>query len=206
MKNVIIIGTGGHAKVVAEMVVLAGDNLLGFLTTETDKTMFMGKPVLGGNEDFYRYQEDCQFVIAIGNPQVRERISKMMSAAKWYTAIHPKAVISKFDTVIGAGSTIGANAVINPGARVGAHCIVNTGAVVEHDNVIDDFAHISVGAKLAGTASVGKRTWIGIGASVLNEVRICDDCMVGAGAVVVNNIDVAGTYVGVPAKLIADRR
>ena len=57
-----------------------------------------------------------------------------------------------------------------------------------------------MGAKLAGTVHVGKATWIGIGASVSNNLSICENCMIGAGAVVVKDITESGTYIGVPAK------
>lgn len=198
MKDVIIIGTGGHAKVIADIVLCAGDNLVGFLTKESEIDTFVGRPVLGSDVDYQKYA-DHYFVIAIGNADVRERIAAQMDDVKWYTAVHPSAVISELDTAIGEGSVIMANAVINPCARVGKHCIINTSAVVEHDNVIADFAHISVGAKLAGTVTVGKKTWVGVGATVSNNLSICDNCMIGAGAVVVKDITEAGTYVGVPA-------
>ena len=93
-----------------------------------------------------------------------------------------------------------ANAVINSACQIGRHCIINSGAVVEHDNQIADFVHVSVGAKLAGTVSVGKASWIGVGATVSNNLTICSNCIIGAGAVVVDDIKEAGTYVGVPAK------
>ena len=93
-----------------------------------------------------------------------------------------------------------ATAVINSGAYVGKHCIVNSGAIIEHDNKIEDFVHVSVGAKLAGNVHVGKRSWIGIGTAVSNNLSICKDCMIGAGGVVVKDINEPGTYVGVPVK------
>lgn len=198
MHNVIIIGTGGHAKVVADIVNLSGDHLVGFLTTDTDKTEFMGKPILGGNEDYIAYPH-CHFIIAIGNTAARKKLSQAMKEVKWYTAIHPNSVISALDTEIGEGSVITANAVINPNSKVGKHCIINTGAIVEHDNRIQDYAHISVGAKLSGATEIGEGTWIGAGATVINGITICNDCMIGAGAVVIRDITAPGTYVGVPA-------
>ena len=71
---------------------------------------------------------------------------------------------------------------------------------MDHDGVVEDFVHISVGAHVAGTVHIGLRTWIGAGAIILNNLNVCTDCMVGAGAVVIKNLDQAGTYVGVPAK------
>jgi len=161
----------------------------------------MGWPVLGKDTDYGQLM-DCCFVVAIGDPRVRERISKTMTGAQWYTAIHPSASISAIRTSIGAGSVIMANAVVNPCTQIGNHCIINSSATVEHENIIEDYVHISVGAKLAGAVKVGKRTWIGIGASVSEGISICRDCMIGAGTVVVKNIEIPGTYVGVPAHKI----
>lgn len=201
MKNVIIIGTGGHAKVIADIVIQSGDNLIGFLTSDTEITEFVGKPVLGRDTDFLKFP-NAYYIIAIGNANVRERISASMPHVRWYTAIHPKAIISGLNTTVGEGTVIMANAVVNPFVKVGRHCIINSNAVVEHDNYLSDFVHVSVGAKLAGTVRIGARTWIGVGASVINAIEICKDCMIGAGAVVIRNIDIPGTYVGVPAHRI----
>lgn len=201
MKDVIIIGTGGHAKVVADIVLSSRDHLVGFLTSDDSKDDFMGWPVLGRDTEYYKFA-DCHFVIAIGNPGVRERISNSMDCAKWYTAIHPTASVSAVHTSIGGGSVIMANAVVNPYAQIGSHCIINSNATVEHDNKIENFVHISVGAKLAGTVRIGKRTWIGVGATVSNGISVCQDCMIGAGAVVVKDIEISGTYVGIPAQKI----
>lgn len=198
MKDVIIIGTGGHAKVIADIVMLSGDNLLGFLTSDTGISEFADRPILGRDTDFSKFKE-ANFIIAIGNAKTRERISGAMSGVSWYTAIHPTAVVSGLHTEIGEGSAVMANAVINPYVTIGRHCIINSNATVEHDNRISDYAHVSVGAKLAGAVQIGTRTWIGIGASVIQGIEICDDCMVGAGAVVIRNIEQPGTYVGVPA-------
>lgn len=113
MKDVIIIGTGGHAKVVADIVTLNGDNLAGFLTSDTSFEYFLKKPVLGKDTDYKKFI-DAYFIIAIGNSCARERIAESMQGAKWYTAIHPDAVISKMGTSVGEGSVICANAVVNP--------------------------------------------------------------------------------------------
>lgn len=199
-KNVIIIGAGGHGKVVADTVLLSGDNIVGFLDDNPNiGESFAGFPMLGRVDDFRNYS-DCSFVIAIGNADVRERIANQLQGVKWYTAIHPTAVISELDVSIGDGTVIMANVAVNAGAVVGKHCILNTGSIVEHDNQLDDFVHVSVGAMLAGTVHVGKKTWIGIGASVRNNLSVCAGCMIGAGAVIVKNIEEAGTYVGVPAE------
>ena len=189
MKNVVIIGAGGHGKVVADIVRANGDIFVGFL----DDAPKSG--VIGRVSEVNKYP-DAEIIIAIGNADVRKRLSNMN--VKWYTAIHPTAVISP-SAEIGVGTVVMPNSVINAGAIVGKHCIVNTGAIVEHDNVLGDYVHVSVGAKLGGTVKVGDSTWIGIGATVSNNISICGGCMIGAGAVVVRDINASGTYIGVPA-------
>lgn len=191
MKKVVIIGASGHGKVIADIVQASGDELIGFLDDNPNLN------TLGSICDYEKFH-DAEFIIAIGNAGIRERISKQIKV-KWYTAIHPAAVVSKLSE-IGEGSVVMANAVINADARVGKHCIINTAAVVEHDNVLEDFVHISVGAKLGGTVKVGKRTWIGIGATASNNIEVGEDVIIGAGAVVVKNILIKSTYKGVPAR------
>ena len=193
MKKVVIIGASGHGKVIADIVRAAGDELIGFLDDNPNLN------TLGSICNYEKFP-DAEFIIAIGNAEIRERISKQIRV-KWYTAIHPSAVVSE-SSEIGEGSVVMANAVINADARVGRHCIINTLAAVEHDNVLEDFVHISVGAKLGGTVKVGKRTWIGIGATVSNNIEICKDVMIGAGAVVIKNVDARAIMIGVPAKLL----
>ena len=201
-EKVIVIGASGHGKVVADIVRRSGDTLLGFLDdNEALPSEITGIPVLGKVADYARYPE-ASFVVGIGNSAIREKIACQLNNVRWYTAIHPSAVISALDTKIGVGSVIMANAVINPSAYVGEHSIVNTAAVVEHDNHIGSFAHISVGARLGGTVSVGNHTWVGIGAAISNNISICDHCTIGAGAVVICDIKESGTYVGIPARKI----
>lgn len=204
-KSVIIVGASGHGKVVADIVQKSGDRIVGFLDDNPDlKDTFIGFPVLGTIDKFTNI--DAEYVIAIGNAHIREKITEKMRGVRWYTAIHPTAVISDIDVEIGRGTVVMANAIINSGARIGKHCIVNSNAVIEHDNSISDYVHVSVGTKLAGTVRVGKGTWIGIGACVSNNVSICENCIIGAGAVVIKDIKEAGIYVGVPATLIKKAR
>lgn len=188
--KVIIIGASGHGEVVADIVRDNGDKVLGFLDDDTSKD------TLGIVNDYANYPY-AEFIIGIGNVEIRERISKL--PVTWYTAIHSSAVISP-KVEIGEGTVIMPNVVINAGTVIGKHCIVNSSSVVEHDNRLADYVHVSVGAKLGGTVSVGKATWIGIGAVISNNLNICGGCMIGAGAVVVKDINEVGVYIGIPAK------
>ena len=198
-ESVIVIGKSGHGKVIADIILSCGDQVIGFLDDAyTENEAILGFPLLGRVEDYVKYP-DCKFIIAIGDAKIRERIADMLDA-EWYTAVHPSAVVSKLDAELGAGTVVMANAVVNPSAKIGEHCIVNTGAVVEHDSVLGDFVHISPKAVLAGTVTVCKSTHIGVGAAVINNISIASDCIIGGGAAVVKDITESGTYVGVPAR------
>lgn len=202
MERVIIIGAGSHGRVVADIIQMAGDCVVGYLD-DSPKEMkdTAGYPYLGETDDYTKYP-DVKFIIAIGEMASRRRIAEKLQGVRWYTAIHPTATISKNNVVIGEGSVIAAGVIINPGARIGKHCIVNTAAVVEHDSVLEDFVHISVGAKLAGTVTLGLGTWVSIGAVISNNLSVCANTVIGAGAVVVSDITEPGVYVGIPARMI----
>ncbi len=200
MKKVIVIGAGGHGRVVADIIRLNGDMVCGFL--DDKKTGGLpGINVLGEFDLISSLvDDDYYFIVAVGNNQVRSKIMESYPKAQWYTAIHPSAVLAD-DVEIGAGSAIMANAVVNCNSKIGRGVIINTAATVDHDNVIGDFVHISPGVHLGGTVCVGNRSWIGMGANVINNINICSDCIIGAGAVVIKNIIKTGTYIGVPAKM-----
>ena len=199
MKEVVIVGASGHGKVVADIVLKSGDKVFGFLDDNPEMgSEFCGFPVLGSINK-WMYYKDKFFILAVGSPQIREKISHIIQG-EFYTAIHPSAQLSCIDVKIDEGTVVMANAVISSGAHIGRHCIINSSSVVEHDTRLSDFVHISVGAKVAGTVRIGIRTWVGIGACINNNLSICKDCMIGAGAVVVKSIEQSGTYVGVPAR------
>lgn len=200
MKSLLIIGAGGHGKVVADIASKNGYDEIIFLDDNEELTECGGYPVIGRNNQYTAY--DADVFIAIGNPKARETLFKKVefSEKKIPTLIHPSASIAG-DVSIGNGTVVAAGAVINPGTIIGKGCIINTSSSVDHDCIIKDFVHVSVGAHIAGTVQVGKRTWIGIGATVSNNIRICEDCMIGAGAVVIKNIERQGVYIGMPAKI-----
>ena len=190
MKKIVILGAGGHAHVIADIVESQGNQVVAFLDDNIEQPDCSG-PI----SDYINYT-DVEFVIGIGKSDIREKLSRL--ALNWHTAIHPSAIVST-SVKIGNGTVVMPNAVINARTIIGEHCIVNTGAIVEHDNVIGSYSHISVGANLGGMVSIGNRCWIGIGSTVKNNCSICDDVVIGAGAVVVKNIVEGGTYIGVPA-------
>lgn len=197
-KKLVIIGASGHGKVIADIALKLGYEIVGFLDDNDSLKEICGFPVLGSTQNVYEYKENCEFVIAIGNSEIREKIATTYDV-KWATLIHPTAVLG-INVQIGEGTVIMANAVINPCASVGRHCIINTGAIVEHDNDLADYVHISPNAILAGTVCIGKSVHIGVGSCVKNNVTIKEKVVVGAGAAVVKDIIEDGVYVGVPAR------
>ena len=192
MIKIVIFGAGGHAHVIADIIKAEGNQVVAFLDDDC------GQPDCTGPISDYKKYSNSEFVIGIGNADIRERISKLN--LKWHTPIHPTAVISD-SAIIGEGTVVMANAVISTRAIIGKHCIINTGSIVEHDNKIEDYSHISVGANLGGTVFIGKKCWIGIGSTIKNNCSICSNVIIGAGAVVVKSIFNEGVYFGVPAKL-----
>lgn len=199
-KDVLIIGAGGHAKVVADIVLRNGDSLIGFLDDSDEKqgaVIFKDYKVIGMVSDAERFR-DCYFIVAIGDNHSRAEIVEKLNV-KFYTAIHPDAILA--DTVrIGDGTVVMAGAVINPDTIIGKHCIINTSCSIDHDNKIGDYVHISPGAHLAGTVSVGEYSWICVGSTIVNNISVFDDIIIGAGATVLSDANESGIYVGTPAK------
>ena len=204
MDKLLIIGASGHGKVIAD-IALATKKYREITFADDDENISecMGFPVIGKVSDLKRWMPEYEMIVAIGNAKTRRRIMEQIvnDGGTIATLIHPKAVVSDYAT-IGTGTVVMPGAVINAGTVLGKGCIVNTSASVDHDCTLEDYVHVSVGAHLAGTVSVGACTWVGIGAVVSNNIHICGNCMIGAGAVVVKDIDVPGTYVGVPARLV----
>lgn len=201
MKKIIIIGASGHGKVVADIAVRNGYKDIVFLDDDQNKKNCGNYPVVGKSDEVNIIKGDV--IIAIGNAEKRQKIQNLVEKIRLPTLVHPDAVIAN-DVNIGEGTVIMAGTVINSGTIIGKGCIVNTSSSIDHDCVIGDFVHISIGSHIAGTVCVMNRSWIGAGAIISNNVNICSDCIIGAGAVLINSIDIAGTYIGIPAKKVKD--
>ena len=201
MKDLIIVGAGGHGRVIADIAQKRGEyDNIAFLDDGQVKES-LGLPVIGQTCDMEKYIRKADIFVAIGNNIVREQlIEKLLGlGASIPTLIHPNAVVAS-SVEVGRGTCIMAGAVVNPCAKIGKGVILNTNGVIDHDCIVEDYAHVSVGAQLAGMVHVGRKTFLGIGSAVKNNVSICANCMIGAGAVVVKDIEESGTYIGVPAK------
>lgn len=200
MHDLIIIGGGGHAKVIADIATLNGYKILGFLDDNPAITKLLDFDKLGKIEDAPLFADKAQFIIAIGNNAVRKEIAEKYNL-NFATLVHPTAIIGS-QVEIGEGSVVMPSVVINSSSKIGEHCIINSASVIEHDNIIGDFTHISPNATLCGTVKIGDGCHIGANATVINNISICDNTIIGAGTVVIRNIEKSGTYIGIPAKVI----
>lgn len=207
MKNIIIIGAGGHASVIIDIIESMRNvghevRIQGLLDDRKDITEFMGYKILDkiNNAPLYNYK-DTEFVIAIGNNRIRKEIAKKFNELKYFTAIHPTALIGS-NVNLKSGTVVMPRAIINANTYIGSHVIINSGSIVEHDNVIDDFAHISPGTTLCGGVTVGESTHIGANSTVIPCKKIGSNSVIGAGSVVVNDIISNVVAVGIPAKII----
>ncbi len=204
MKKLVIIGAGGHGKVIADIAFKNQYTDIVFLDDNKNIYECAGLPVKGTVEKAKDYI-DWDFIIAIGDSDKRKAIFEKIEKTNFniVSLIHPNAVISR-RVDIGKGTVVMAGCVINSDTMIGKACIINSCASVDHDGKIQDFSHISVGAHLAGNVFVGKNTWIGAGAIVLNNLSICNDTIIGAGAVVTHCIENKGVYIGIPARPVED--
>ncbi len=198
MNRLVIIGAGGHGKVIADNGIKNGYTNI-FYVDDNQVGECMGIPIIGKCSDLTILNDgNTDFIIGIGNNEIRKSIAENYEL-NWVSLIHPSAQIA-VNVSIGKGTVIMAGAVVNACACVGNHSIINTCAIIEHDNVIEDYVHISPNVALGGMVHIGSSTQIGIGATVSNNISVCANCIVGAGAIVIKNIDDCGTYMGVPAR------
>jgi len=201
-RPIVIFGCGGHGRVVADTLKVAGAPLAGFLDDRPPGLVVNEIPVLGDRGCLEKQEFLTQYavLIAVGETRLRRQLALLVLAqgGRLARAIHPRAVIAA-DVSIGQGTVIMAGAVINTGTRIGRFAIVNTGATIDHDNMIEDGVHISPGCHLAGNVICRADAFIGTGASIIPRVQIGERAIVGAGAAVISNIPSDVLAVGCPA-------
>ena len=201
--QILLIGYGGHGFVAADILLLQQYHLFGYCDKEQKEKNPFNLKYCGVEDEFISskiFKEiNLQIFISIGNNSIREKIFNSIASPQIINAIHPKSVISK-TVEIGNGVLIAANVSINPLAIIGNGVICNTASVIDHECVVEDFAHIAPGAVLCGNVSIEKNCFIGANTVVKEGVSICSNTVVGAGSVVVKNITEPGLYFGSPAK------
>jgi sugar O-acyltransferase (sialic acid O-acetyltransferase NeuD family) len=201
-KRLMIIGAGGHGKVVADIAMkmsLWSD--IAFLDDNATVKSNSGFPILGRIAQALDFKDNTDFFIAIGNNAMRRKLQEWLESHRcsFVNLIHPTAVIAP-DVEIGLGTSIMANVVINSATVIKKGCIINTSSSIEHDNTVGEFVHVSPGVRTAGGVVLGDDVWLGIGSIVSNNVKICNYTIVGAGAVVIHDLVESGKYVGNPVR------
>ncbi len=207
----LIVGAGGHGKVVADILRAAGIEPAGFIDADESRwgSQIMRIPVLGGMlqlEKIARATGARSAVVAIGDNRVRREHAREVERAglALASAIHPSSTISP-EAGIGQGVVICMGAAICVEARIGDLAIINTNATVDHECDVGAAAHVCPNASLAGRVRIGEGAFIGIGASVIQCRRVGDWATIGAGAVVIRDIHDGATAVGVPAQVAASQ-
>jgi len=205
MKKLLIIGSGGHGRVVADCAQQLGQyNQIDFLDDcfydRKDNNQWQ---VIGLVKDFPQFIDKVDFIVAYSNSRIRKQIIAQLkhAQANIVSLIHPSAIVSP-NAFIGKGVVIFANAVINIGANISDGCIINTSATVDHDCVLNECVHISPGVSIGGGVHIGQLSWLGIGSTIVDSITLADNTQIGAGAVVTQSTQANSLYVGVPAKRI----
>jgi len=188
MQSLLIIGCGGHARSLIELIESAADwrihGLVGL--PEQVGSSVLGYPVIGRDADLPALREICsQAVLAIGHlPDAapRQRLAAELQSLDYQfpVLISPHAVVSRH-AHLGTGTTVAHGVIVNAGAVVGSHCILNSRALIEHDAEIGDHCHISTGALVNGGVCVGSGSFIGSGAILREGLELPEKTVIGAG-------------------------
>lgn len=208
-KSVIIIGAGGHGRVLLDALLEQGVGVLGFLDNDIALQCqnIYGIPILGTDEDIRHFnQKEIELVNGIGSigvAKVRRSVFEKFKEQGYHfrQVIHPSAVVSP-RAFLGEGVQVMAGAVVNIGCQIDDDAIINTGASVDHDCQIGKHVHIAPGATLSGGVSVGDETLVGTGSSVIQGISIGAGALVGAGSNVIRNVADGLKVFGNPARML----
>lgn len=207
---VLVLGGGGHAKVLIEALLVNSAVIAGIVDSDPQLagTLVLGIPVLGGDDIVNDFpHEEILLVNGLGSVKVPVKRRELFDRFKregyqFATVIHPSVVIAS-DVKLEEGVQLMAGVVIQPGCRIGSNTIINTKASVDHDCIVGDHVHIAPGVTLSGGITIGSCSHIGSGATVTQGVVIGVGCLVAAGAVVTNDIADRVMVRGVPAREFA---
>lgn len=204
--RIVLVGAGGHARVVLDILRYLPHEVLGVVDDDPIKTgtTVGGIPVLGTSGALpwiLREGLATGAIVAIGHNKSRSAKAQECEALGFelLPAVHPTAAIG-IRVTVGEGSVIMAGAVVNCDTFIGSNVVINTGATIDHDGLISDGCHISPGAHIAGNVHLDDLVHIGLGASVVPNVRIGAASVVGAGAVVLGDVPSGEVWAGNPAK------
>ncbi len=212
IRSVIVVGGGGHAKVLVDLLLLLRWNVLGYTDLNPGGGDLLGVSCLGSDEIVATrwHPEEVGLVNGVGSvrsPAARAGVFEAFSELGYTfpAVVHPAATVSPHAT-LAVGAQVMAGAVIQAGSRIGPNVIINTRASIDHDCEIGAHVHVAPGAVLSGAVRVGERAHIGCGATVRQAITIGTAAVVGAGAVVIEDVAPGMTVAGVPAKPLRPSR
>lgn len=205
-EKIVIIGGGGHSKVIINILInLNIYNILGY-TDINDKGKLLGVKYLGNDEilkNLIKENKNCKAVIGIGNIKVSDQRRQVYERVKKigydFPVIISKNAIIHEGVKIGEGTVIFDGAVVNIDSKIGKCSIINTGAIIEYECSIGDFVHITPCSILNHNVNIGDDSFIGSGSFVLQKLKISNKCLIGAGSVITSDILKEGKYWGNPA-------
>lgn len=203
MENIGIIGGGGHARVIIDLL-RSLDNIGEIYVFDDNPVCIPETKYIGSLFEINACQQtfsQLTFVCAIGDIGIRKKIIERFPWVIWGVFVHPSAVIGN-NVKMNEGTIVFAGSVLQNNVKIGKHCIVNTRVGIDHDCKIGNNVHIAPGATLCGTISVGDNTFIGAGTTVIPNINIGSSTIIGAGSTVVRNIESNVTAYGVPCKVI----
>lgn len=207
--EIVVVGGGGHAKVVISILrKLKSHRILGY-TDLKDNGAVLGVPYLGSDRELATLANErkkLNAILAVGQVGLGDARCELwmrlqLPALSFPLVVSPDAIVNE-EVSGGEGAVVMDGAAINSGVTIGRGAIVNTNSTIEHDVVLGDWVHIAPGATISGGVTVGRFSMIGAGATVIEGVKIAASCMVGAGATVVRDLTEQGVYVGSPARRV----
>jgi UDP-perosamine 4-acetyltransferase len=197
LKPCILIGAGGHARVVKELAELCGANILGVCDPKfegVDEQEWNGLQVLGG--DTYLTETNPETVLLLngigmlpGNG-VRESVYQRFTEMgfRFPSLVHPFAWVSA-SAIISEGAQIMAGVVVQPGASIGENTIVNTRSSIDHDSHLGAHCHLAPGALLCGEVEIGDSSFIGAGSTVIHTVLVASGKVIKAGSLTISDVN-----------------
>lgn len=206
MKKIIVLGAGGHAKVLIEAIISTGNFQIEGLLDVLPKWQksILGFPLLGSDDYLYgKAGKDFSLALGVGCTKAtskrKEIFERFAGSFDFPPIIHSSAEISKW-VELGKGVQVMSGVIIHPTVTLAENVLINTGAIIEHDCAIGAHTHVSVRVVLGGNVTIGSCSHLGIGATILQGITIGNYVTIGAGAVVTEDIADGKTVAGIPAK------
>lgn len=214
LKNVIVVGSSGHAKVVMDIIEReAKYRIAGLIDAfrNVGETSF-GYQILGKEEDLPALSKRHNLYgcfIAVGDNWDRHlvvsKVTKLLPSVNFISAVHPSAQIAR-NVKIGDGTAIMAGAIVNSDNRIGRFCIINSNASIDHDSVMEDFSSLAPNVTTGGNVHIGSFSAVSLGVNIINGRRIGKQTVIGAGSVVIHDVPGFSVAYGFPAQVIRERK